>query len=139
MTVPMAYSEASKVFEQFLSDAREASGLTTRHQTYTMVEGVFRTFRQRLEVRDAIHFASVLPPLLRALFVDAWDLDAPIRPFEDRASMTREVQSLRRDHNFAPDTAIHDVAVALRKSIDEAALDRMLARLPAGAAEFWQI
>ena len=52
--------------------------------------------------------------------------------------MTREVQSLRAEHNFAPDSAIRDVACALRKNIDEVALDQLLAKLPKGAVQFWQ-
>jgi uncharacterized protein (DUF2267 family) len=39
---------------------------------------------------------------------------------------------------MAPDTAIADVACALRRSaIDAAALDRVLASLPEGARDFW--
>lgn len=52
--------------------------------------------------------------------------------------MTQEVQALRVAHNFAPDSAIHDVAAALRRNIDQAALDRVLAELPRGAAQFWK-
>lgn len=137
MTVPMELQQASKDFEKFLIDARDSSGLTTRNQTYTMVQGVLQTFRRRLDVREAILFAGVLPPVLRAIFVADWDIDEPKQPFADRAAMTREVQALRRDHNFSPDTAIRDVAGALRRNIDQAALDRILALLPNGASEFW--
>ena len=52
--------------------------------------------------------------------------------------MTKEVQALRADHNFSPETAIRDVAVALRQNVDESALDRVLARLPEGAVRFWK-
>ncbi|HTT71946.1 MAG TPA: hypothetical protein VMG32_12055 [Anaeromyxobacteraceae bacterium] len=51
--------------------------------------------------------------------------------------MTEEVRSLRPEHNFAPDSAIADVARALRQNVDAAALDGVLAALPEGAAEFW--
>ena len=37
---------------------------------------------------------------------------------------------LRVDHNFAPETSIRDVAFALRRNVDEAALDRVLAGSP---------
>lgn len=134
----MEYQHASQDFENFLRDALDASGLATRNQAYTMTQAVLQTFRRRLEVGDAIRFAAVLPPLLRAIFVSDWDPDAPKRPFEDRATMTKEVQALRGDHNFAPETAIENVAAALRRNMDEAALDRVLATLPPGAAEFWQ-
>jgi len=52
--------------------------------------------------------------------------------------MTKEVQALRAVHNFAPETAIRDVASALRRNLDEVAFDRVLATLPHGATEFWQ-
>lgn len=139
MPVPVEYKRASMDFEQFMLDAREISGLATTHQTYTMVQGVFQAFRRRLDVKQAIGFANVLPPVLRALFVADWDVDEPRRPFEDRAIMTREVQSLRPDHNFAPPTSIRDVAAALRKNIDQAGLDRVLTGLPPGAVAFWQV
>lgn len=139
MTIPSGYRVAAEVFEKFLVDAREESGLATRNQVYTMVEGVLRTFRRRLDVKEALRFADVLPPLLRALFVSDWDVDELKRPFDAREAMSKEVQTLRIDHNFAPYTAIHDVATALRRNIDEDALDRVLATLPDGAREFWRI
>ncbi|PMY00665.1 DUF2267 domain-containing protein, partial [Pseudomonas sp. MPR-R2A5] len=52
---------------------------------------------------------------------------------------TKEVQSLRPDHNLSPDSAIRDVAKALRQNVDGAALDRVLAELPPGAAAFWKL
>lgn len=139
MPVPVEYKRASMTFEQFMLDARDVSGLATTHQTYTMVQGVFQAFRRRLDVKEAIRFANVLPPVLRALFVADWDLDEPRRPFEDRTTMTREVQALRPDHNFAPDSSIASVAAALRRNIDQVALDRVLASLPPGASAFWQV
>lgn len=138
MTIPMEYRTAEEDFEAFLKGARDVSGLATRNQVYTMVQGVFQVFRRRLDMRDAIRFAGMLPPLLRALFMDDWDVDEPRCSFESREAMMREVQALRLDHNFAPDSAIRDVAVALRRQVDEAALDRLLATLPEGAQEFWR-
>ena len=139
MPVPFEYKRASMAFEQFMLDARDISGLGTTHQTYTMVQGVFQAFRRRLDVKEAIRFANVLPPVLRALFIADWDLDEPRRPFEDRTTMTREVQTLRPDHNFAPDSSIASVAAALRRNIDQVELDRVLASLPPGAQAFWQV
>lgn len=137
MPIPMALQHASDDFERFLADARDTAGLATRNQTFTMVDGVLRTFRRRLSLEEAIRFAGVLPPLLRAMFVADWDPAEPRRRFADRETMTTEVQDLRRHHNFAPPSAIGDVAAALRRHMDEAALDRVLATLPPGAADFW--
>jgi uncharacterized protein (DUF2267 family) len=139
MPVPMEYKRASEQFEKFLVDARDNAMLQTTHQAYTMVQGVLQVFRRRLDAKEALLFADVLPPLLRALFVADWNLDEPRRPFGDRAAMTKEVQDLRPDHNVSPDSAIRDVARALRQAIDAAALDRVLARLPDGAAAFWRL
>ncbi|HSN16460.1 MAG TPA: DUF2267 domain-containing protein [Anaeromyxobacteraceae bacterium] len=138
MPMPFAYESASEDFERFLAAAIESSGLTTRNQAYTMTQGVLQVFRRRLAVRDATRFANVLPPVLRAIFVADWDTDEPIRPFQSREVMTREAQSLRREHNFAPDTAIRDVALALRRVADLEALERVIATLPPAAADFWR-
>jgi uncharacterized protein (DUF2267 family) len=133
----MEIQHASEDFERFLADARDLSGLSTRNQTYTMVQDVLQVFRRRLELRDIILFANALPPVLRAIFVADWNIDEPRRPFEEHALMIQEVQSLRKDHNFAPDTAIRDVAAALRRNMDEVVLDQVLAALPKGASDFW--
>ena len=139
MPVPFEYKRASMAFDQFLLDARDISGLATTHQTYTMVQGVFQAFRRRLDTKQAIRFANVLPPVLRALFIADWDPDEPRLPFTDRATMTREVQALRPNHNLAPDSSIANVAGALRRNIDQEVLDRVLASLPAGALDFWKV
>jgi uncharacterized protein (DUF2267 family) len=138
MTVPAQYLSATRDFERLLLDARETSGLVSSPQVYTMIQGVLQTFRRRLSLEDAIRFAGVLPPLTRALFAADWDPEEPRRQFEDRATMTREVQALRPGHNFSPDTGLRDVARALRRNVDEVAFDLLLARLPDGAVEFWQ-
>ena len=135
--VPAQYESAWRDFDQLLRDARDESGLVTINQTYTMLEGVFRVFRRRLTLADAIRFADTLPPLARALFVSDWDPEEPLQPFKDRATMAAEAQSLRAGHNFAPPTAIHDVAFALRRHVKREAFDAILASLPAGAVEFW--
>jgi uncharacterized protein (DUF2267 family) len=139
MPVPAEYQRATDDFYRLLTDARDSAALTTTNQAYTMVQGVLQVFRRRLEVNEAIRFLSVLPVGARALFVADWDVNESQRPFEDRLVMTKEVQALRAEHNFAPETAIRDVATALRRNLDETAFDRVLATLPHGATEFWQL
>ncbi|MEH7846893.1 DUF2267 domain-containing protein [Rhizobium laguerreae] len=138
MTMPGEYRRASEDFDHYLDDVRADTPIDSRNVVYTMTQGVFQTFRRRLDFADALRFADVLPPVLRAIFVSDWNPDEAKRSFEDRSAMTREVQSLRGDHNFAPDTAIRDVAMAVRKHVDAAAFDRVLKTLPDGAEEFWQ-
>jgi len=138
MTMPGEYRRASEDFDSYLDDARADALIDSRNVVYTMTQGVFQTFRCRLDVADALRFADVLPPVLRAIFVSDWNPHDAKRSFEDRVAMTREAQSLRGDHNFAPDTAIRDVAMAVRKHVDVAAFDRVLKTLPDGAEEFWR-
>ncbi|WP_176536541.1 MULTISPECIES: DUF2267 domain-containing protein [Sinorhizobium] len=138
MTIPMEYRQASADFDHFILDARDTAGLQTTNQAYTMVQAVLQAFRRRLDISEALLFASVLPPVLRAIFVTDWDLEEPTVPFSGRLAMTREVQAFRGDHNVSPASAIADVAAALRRNVDEAKLDRVLARLPQGAVDFWR-
>lgn len=139
MPMPMDYQHASERFERFLDDARAALGLATRNQAYTTVQAVLLVFRRRLTVRDGLRFADVLPAVLRALFVADWDPDAPPRPFDSREALTAEVRALRTHHNFSPETAIRDVAGALRRTVDAEAFAQVLATLPDGAREFWRV
>ncbi len=139
MPAPAEYERASAQFYEFLEDARDMAGLETTHQAYTMVQGVLKTFRRRLTTKDAILFANALPPLVRALFITDWDIEEPQEQFQDRAVMTKEVQSLRPNHNFSPDSAIVSVATALRQNMNESSLNEVLKRLPARAQLFWRI
>jgi uncharacterized protein (DUF2267 family) len=137
--VPTEYQQARIAFYDFLTAARDQALFQDTHPVYTMAQGVLQAFRRRLELKDAIRFANVLPVGLRALFVADWDPDEPRRPFEDRETMTREVQNLRPLHNYAPDDSIRIVAAALRRNVDEEAFDRVLAALPEGAVDFWEV
>lgn len=138
MPVPPEYERASAKFTEFLLAAREAGDLTTTHQAYTMVQGVLQAFRRRLTVPQAIAFAQLLPPLVRALFVSDWDPGEPTRPFESRDAMTKEVQALREGHNWSPDHAIAAVAKALRPLVNQEHFDALLETFPPGARDFWK-
>jgi uncharacterized protein (DUF2267 family) len=139
MTIPSEYQRASIEFEKFMVDARDISGLNTTNMAYTMVVGVLHTFRRRLALQDALRFANVLPAVVRAIFVSDWDTEQPQLPFADRASMTKEVQQLRKQHNFSPDSAIHDVALALRRNVDQQEFDRLLSSLAPEAKAYWRV
>ncbi len=65
-----------------------------------MIQGVFNVFRRRLTREDAIIFNGVLNAGMRALFTADWNPYEKILPFGSIESMTKEVKSLRPDHNF---------------------------------------
>lgn len=137
MPMPLEYQRATEAFEAFLADARDELGLTTRNQTYTTVQAVLLAFRARLDVADAIRFAQVLPPVLRAIFVADWDPAALKRAVGSADDWLADVKAFRRDHNFSPDTAVRDVAAALRRHVDRDGWQAAMDRLPDEARRFW--
>ena len=139
MPIPPGYLNATRNFEKFLVDARNESDLNTTNMAWNMVVGVLQVFRRRLDVEDAMRFSNMLPPGIRSLFVADWDLGEERRPFEDVATMTAEVKSLRAAHNFSPDSAIRDVAAALRRNVDEPAFDELLSTLSPEARAYWSV
>jgi uncharacterized protein (DUF2267 family) len=138
MPMPWTYRQASREWQAFLEDAKEAMGLTSDNACYTAVEGVLRAFRRRLEVQEALDFAQVLPAVLRALVVADWQI-GPAVAAGTRADWTAAAKALRRHHNLTPDTCVEATALALRKSVLPEDMARVLGRLPAFAAEFWAV
>lgn len=137
MTWPLEYPKACVDFERFMVTARDAAGLTTTNMAWTMVEGVLLTFRRRLDTSQAIAFANLLPPLLRALFVQDWQPQDRAQPFGSREHWLAEVRGLRPAHNFSPDNAIEAVATGLRGVVDQDKLDRFLASVGPEAQAYW--
>jgi uncharacterized protein (DUF2267 family) len=138
MTIPLEYQRATDDFDAFLAEAKEALDFTTRNPTYTTVQGVFLAFRRRLTAEQVLAFASVLPPILRAIFVAGWTPAERVTSFRSSEELAREVQALRHNHNLSPGNSIHVVARVLRHHLDEPALDRLLQTLPEGSCEFWR-
>lgn len=120
-----------------MDDLLEISLLKTRHQAYTMLQAVLQVFRRRLTLAEAIGFAGLLPPVVRAIFVSDWDTQEPVLPFADRDSLMAEVRQLRHNHNLSTPSAIEDVTAALRRHVDETKLQGFLEKLPNGALDFW--
>lgn len=137
--MPWTYRHASREWRFFLDQAAEEMGLSSDNMTYTAIDGVFRVFRRRLSVQEALLFANVLPSVPRAIFVQDWDITAPAQPFLSKEEMTREAQAVRPHHNLTPDNAIEAVAIAIRRTVPKADWDRVLAQLPKEAATFWAV
>ncbi len=117
---------------------KRISLLQTTHQCYTMVESVFHALRSHMTPREALAFADHLPPVLRAIFVSGWDVEAPVLPVTDRAGLQREILALRHNHNLSTPSALEDVGSALRETMDTAEFHRLLDVLPPELASFWR-
>lgn len=139
MPMPWTYRHASKDWQAFLADAKERLGLESDNMAYTAVQGVLITFRRRLNPAGVAAFAQVLPAVLRALFIAGWDPDTPPVPFVPRAELEAEVRAFRPDHNLTPEAPIEAVARALRRAVNQRALDRVLAGFPQPARDFWAV
>lgn len=138
MPMPREFQHACEDFEAILGEVGARGDLATRNQAWTTLDAVLRVFRRRLTVAEAIGFADVLPPLARAMFVADWNLAEAPRPFASREAMTEEVRAVRPHHNFAPETAIMDVATALRRRVDPLRFAAVVGALPAGAVDYWR-
>jgi uncharacterized protein (DUF2267 family) len=136
MPMPWTYRQATREWQAFLADAREAMDLQSDNATFTAVQGVLQAFRRRLNTQGAIDFAQAPPSVVRALFVADWRLDDPVPP-GTRTDWTVEAMALRPNHNLTPQNCVEATAYALRKSVLRADLDGVLATLPPFAAEFW--
>lgn len=139
MTVPSAYRSATRDFEKFLEDLLAISSLATSNQCYTQTRSVFFVFRSHVEPQMALDFANALPPVLRAILIEDWNLASPVTPMPGREKLLAEVKAVREAHNFSTDTAISEVALALRRNMNELDYGLMLQKLPAEAAQFWKV
>ncbi len=135
---PYEYAVATQTWLKVLDAVKDETDLSTRNQAFTLLEGVLRAFRRRLEVPDALRFADELPVAVRALFVHDWDPSLPRPAFRAPLDLAHEVRSLRPEHNFAGPTSVPDVARALRRFVHGRRFDALLETLPEGAIEFWR-
>lgn len=138
MPMPQEYFFASRDFEAFMEALKRISLLQTTHQCYTMVEAVFHVLRNRMSTREAVGFAGCLPPVLRAIFVSDWDVEALPLPMADRAGLQREILAFRHNHNLSTPSALEDVGAALRETLGMTEFDRLLAAMPTELSRFWR-
>lgn len=139
MPMPWTYRHSEKEFKAFLADVKERTGLSSDNMAYTAVDGVLQVFRRRLTPAQGIAFADLLPSTLRAIFVAGWNVEATPLPFAPRTDLVAEAKAVRKDHNLTPDNIIEATAYALRRSLRQQDLDRVLARIGPDAEAFWHV
>ena len=133
------YRHASKEWRAFLDDVKDRMSLESDNMAYTAVDAVFQVFRRRLTAQEGLEFASVLPSVLRAIFVHRWDVTEPRAVFEDREALISEVKNVRVNHNLTPDNAIEATAWAVRRCTNKRDFQRVLDKLPVEAHAFWHV
>lgn len=106
---------------------------------YTAVDAVLQVFRRRLTAQQGLEFADILPCVLRAIFVDQWDVTKAPAPFVERSALLAEVKRIRPNHNLTPDNAIEATAWAIRRCTNKRDFERALRSLPEEATAFWHV
>lgn len=139
MPMPWTYGHASKEWRAFLDDAKERMSLESDNAAYTAVDAVLQVFRRRLTAQQGLEFAAVLPSVLRAIFVNGWDVTESPLPFPERSKLVAEAKQVRANHNLTPDNAIEATAWAIRRCTNRRDFERVLERMPEGAAAFWHV
>lgn len=139
MPPPFEYQNPTLQFERFLVSARDHAGLPTTNMAWNMVVGVLHAFRARLSLQDGIRFAQVLPPMVRALFVEDWNPELPPKEFGAAPDWLNDVRAVRHEHNFSPDNAVVAVARALREQVHPPVWERILDSMPEGSLSYWAV
>lgn len=136
--MPTSYRHATKDWQAFLADAKDALDLTSDNMAFTAIQGVFWTFRDRLTAAEVAAFAQILPAVPCALFIQGWNA-APPEPWCDRAALAEEARLVRVNHNLTPADPITPVARALRLHLRQRDLDAVLERIGPEAQAYWHV
>lgn len=139
MPMPYTYRHASEEFRAMLAELRDETQIASDNVLYTAIQAVLTGFRDRLRPEQAMAFADLLPAVLRAIFVQGWDIAAPPRPWPTRETLRQEMLALRQDHNFCPPEMLEPVLRAITGTIRRPDLDRVLTRIGPRAQAFWTV
>ena len=66
-------------------------------------------------------------------------MSAPPQAFADRSVLIHEVKAIRPNHSLTPANVIEATALAVRRYTNSLDFDRVVAKLPEGAREFWRV
>lgn len=138
MPMPYAYRHASEEFRAYLAALRDETLIQSDNVIYTGTQAVLAAFRARLTPRQALAFADLLPAVLRAIFVSAWDIDAPRQDWPDRDGLRAEMMALRQDHNFCPPDLLEPLLAAIAATMRKPDLARVLEQIGPEAVRFWE-
>ncbi len=129
-------ARAQNTAHEWLTTVASALGTDDRRYTYRVVRAWLHTFRDRLTVESAAHFAAQLPELLRGMFYDGWvPSKVPLRysadEYIDRIS---ESATIRRTDVRS---AMRRVSEGMRKLLSPGSLERALDHLPRDLQEMF--
>ncbi|WP_069174217.1 DUF2267 domain-containing protein [Streptomyces griseus] len=128
-THPIDFEHAIHTANIWLKGVAEALDTPDRHFAHRVLRTWLHTFRDRLTVDVAAHFAAQLPELLRGVYYDGWDPSVvPVR-YDREGYVGRFVQQAKVDAGDVPRIAAA-VTVVVRDHVSPGHLEAALEQLP---------
>lgn len=138
MPAPQEVTHASRQYEAYARALIDRALLQTHNQVYAITRAILHETRDHLDLADGIRFAQGLPVVLRAIFVEGWDVAVVPRFFLGAASFHRHVVERLSPHVVPPDTIVEDVVACVTAHADPFDLTKAIGVLPPGLASVWQ-
>ncbi|MEU5719684.1 DUF2267 domain-containing protein [Streptomyces sp. NPDC020403] len=128
-THPIDFEHAIHSANIWLKAVAEALDTPDRHLAHRALRAWLHTFRDRLTVDVAAHFAAQLPELLRGVYYDGWDPSVvPVR-YDREGYVGRFVQQAKVGADDVPKIAAAVTAV-VRDHVSPGHLESALEQLP---------
>lgn len=123
------YEHAIHTANIWLNAVVDAIGTDDRNLANRALRAWLHTFRDRLTVDVAAHFAAQLPELLRGVYYDGWDPSSVPVKYDREAYVVRFGQEARIDVNSVPQIAAA-VTEALRQHLSPGQMETALSQFP---------
>ncbi|MEV5549718.1 DUF2267 domain-containing protein [Streptomyces sp. NPDC052309] len=128
-THPPDFEHAIHTANIWLKAVAEALGTEDRHFAHRVLRAWLHTFRDRLTVDVAAHFAAQLPELLRGAYYDGWSPSSvPVR-YDRDGYVNRFVQEAKVSAEDAPGIAA-TVTTVVKEHVSPGTLESALEQLP---------
>ena len=114
--------------------AAEAGYAGDQELALGITRAVFHELRDRIQVEESMHLVSQLPMLLKAIYVDGWDISRPRKAYtttEDfLLSIVNRADSISPDLLFNPVEKVKAVFAVLQDHISEGEMMHVFGQLP---------
>lgn len=126
---------------RFLNEvAAEAGYPGNQELALGITRAVFHELRDRIQVEESMHLVSQLPMLLKAIYVDGWDISRPREGYttaEDfLLSIVNKADSISPDLLMNPVEKIKAVFTALQNQVSEGEIMHVFGQLPLDVQAF---
>lgn len=128
-THAVSFEHAIHTANTWLNAVVEALGTDDQQLAHRALRAWLHTFRDRLTVEVAAHFAAQLPELLRGLYYDGWNPSAVPVKYDREGFVTRYAHESKIAVNDVP-AIVPAVTEALREHFSPGQLEGALRQFP---------